>query len=73
MKKNPLAGHFGFNAETNIEDHRLTASQLEFESLVNPLLNSLYSTALRMTYLQEEAEEMVRTTLFEAFKAFDQY
>jgi len=73
MKKNSLSAHLGFNAETNIDDHLLTASQLEFESLVIPLLNSLYSTALRMTFLQEKAEELVRTTLFEAFRDFDRY
>ena len=73
MKNNSLSGHTGFDTETNRGDHRLTASQLEFEALVIPLLSSLYSTALRMSYVQEQAEELVRTTLFEAFRHFDQY
>ena len=73
MKNNSLSGHTGFDTETNRGDPRLTASQLEFEALVIPLLSSLYSTALRMRYVQEQAEELVRTTLFEAFRHFDQY
>ena len=50
-----------------------TARQLEFESLVAPHLNSLYSTALRMTHNQHDAEDLVQDTLFKAFRAFDQY
>ena len=50
-----------------------TARQLEFESLVAPHLNSLYSTALRMTHNQDDAEDLVQDTLFKAFRAFDQY
>jgi len=47
--------------------------QLEFQQLVNPHLKSLYSTALRMTHNQSDAEDLVQDTLYKAFRAFDQY
>ena len=47
--------------------------QLEFQSLVTSHLSSLYSTALRMTHNQNDAEDLVQDTLFKAFRAFDQY
>jgi RNA polymerase sigma-70 factor (ECF subfamily) len=47
--------------------------QFEFQQLVNPHLKSLYSTALRMTHNQSEAEDLVQDTLYKAFRAFDQY
>jgi RNA polymerase sigma-70 factor (ECF subfamily) len=50
-----------------------TARQLEFEGLIAPHLNSLYSTALRMTHNQNDAEDLVQDTLYKAFRAFDQY
>jgi RNA polymerase sigma-70 factor (ECF subfamily) len=50
-----------------------TDRQLEFESLITPHLNSLYSTALRMTHNQNDAEDLVQDTLYKAFRAFDQY
>lgn len=50
-----------------------TDRQQEFESLIAPHLNSLYSTALRMTHNQKDAEDLVQDTLFKAFRAFDQY
>ena len=50
-----------------------TARQLEFESLIAPHLSSLYSTALRMTHNQNDAEDLVQDTLYKAFRAFDQY
>jgi RNA polymerase sigma-70 factor, ECF subfamily len=50
-----------------------TERQLEFESLVKPHLNSLYSTALRMTHNQNDAEDLVQDTLYKAFRALDQY
>jgi RNA polymerase sigma-70 factor (ECF subfamily) len=50
-----------------------TKKQQEFESLVSPHLNSLYSTALRMTHNQHDAEDLVQDTLYKAFRALDQY
>jgi len=47
--------------------------QKEFSELVNPHLSSLYSTALRMTRNQNDAEDLVQDTLFKAFRALEQY
>ena len=47
--------------------------QLEFDSLIQPHLNSLYSTALRMTHNQNDAEDLVQETMYKAFRAFDQF
>lgn len=51
----------------------VTAKQNEFSELINPHLSSLYSTALRMTRNQNDAEDLVQDTLFKAFRALDQY
>ena len=57
-----------------IEGEELTnENQNEFQELVSPHLNSLYSTALRMTRNQNDAEDLVQDTLFKAFRAFDQF
>ena len=50
-----------------------TKKQQEFESLASPHLNSLYSTALRMTHNQNDAEDLVQDTLYKAFRALEQY
>jgi len=50
-----------------------TSRQLEYEELVTPQLNSLYSTALRMTHNQKDAEDLVQDTLYKAYRAFDQF
>ena len=50
-----------------------TERQQEFEGLISPHLGSLYSTALRMTHNQNDAEDLVQDTLYKAFRAFDQY
>jgi len=50
-----------------------TERQLEFKELIAPHLHSLYSTALRMTHNQNDAEDLVQDTLYKAFRAFDQY
>ena len=47
--------------------------QMEFDSLIKPHLNSLYSTALRMTHNQNDAEDLVQETMYKAFRAFDQF
>ena len=47
--------------------------QQEFDALIQPHLNSLYSTALRMTHNQNDAEDLVQETMYKAFRAFDQF
>jgi len=47
--------------------------QNTFSKLVEPHLSSLYSTALRMTRNQRDAEDLVQDALFKAFRAFGQY
>ncbi|MBD3224408.1 MAG: sigma-70 family RNA polymerase sigma factor [Caldithrix sp.] len=47
--------------------------QKEFSELVEPHLSSLYSTALRMTHNQNDAEDLVQDTLYKAFRALDQF
>ena len=51
----------------------ITEKQREFSQLVDPHLSSLYSTALRMTHNQNDAEDLVQDTLFKAFRALDQF
>jgi RNA polymerase sigma-70 factor (ECF subfamily) len=51
----------------------ITEKQKEFSQLVDPHLSSLYSTALRMTHNQSDAEDLVQDTLFKAFRALDQF
>lgn len=50
-----------------------TEKQNEFSKLIDPHLSSLYSTALRMTHNQGDAEDLVQDTLFKAFRALDQF
>lgn len=50
-----------------------TEKQKEFSKLIEPHLSSLYSTALRMTHNQNDAEDLVQDTLFKAFRALDQF
>jgi len=51
----------------------ITDKQKEFSKLIDPHLSSLYSTALRMTHNQSDAEDLVQDTLFKAFRALDQF
>jgi len=51
----------------------VTEKQNEFAKLIEPHLSSLYSTALRMTHNQNDAEDLVQDTLFKAFRALDQF
>lgn len=51
----------------------ITEKQKEFSNLIDPHLSSLYSTALRMTHNQNDAEDLVQDTLFKAFRALDQF
>ena len=50
----------------------LTRKQ-EFEKIAFQHLNSLYSTALRMTRRPVEAEELIQDTYLRAFKHFDKF
>ncbi|MBN2425652.1 MAG: sigma-70 family RNA polymerase sigma factor [Calditrichaceae bacterium] len=47
--------------------------QREFSELIEPHISSLYSTALRMTRNQNDAEDLVQDTLYKAYKALAQY
>ncbi len=47
--------------------------QREFAELIDPHLSSLYSTALRMTHNQHDAEDLVQDTLYKAYRALDQF
>ena len=72
MKNNSLPGLVDMLPEVKKEDQVSTANRHLFESLVTPLMNSLYSTALRMTYTQDNAENLVKDTLNKAFRNFSQ-
>ena len=72
MKNNSLPGNIDFLTEIKREVHVSTAKQHEFESLITPHMHSLYNMALRMTYTQDNAENLVKDTLNKAFRNFDQ-
>ena len=44
-----------------------------FSELTEPHLVSLYSTALRMTQNQNDAEDLLQDTLFKAYRALEQF
>jgi len=44
-----------------------------FESQVEPLLDSLYRTALRMTKNTDDAEDLVQETCLKAYRYFDRF
>jgi RNA polymerase sigma-70 factor (ECF subfamily) len=44
-----------------------------FESLITPLLDSLYRTALRMTKNTDDAEDLVQETCLKAYRYFDRF
>ena len=72
MNNNSLPELVDLLPEIKKEDQVLKANRHLFESLVTPLMNSLYSTALRMTYTQVNAENLVKDTLNKAFRNFSQ-
>jgi RNA polymerase sigma-70 factor, ECF subfamily len=72
MNNNSLPELVDLLPEVKKEDRVLKANRRLFESLVTPLMNSLYSTALRMTYTQDNAENLVKDTLNKAFRNFNQ-
>ncbi|MGH9380228.1 MAG: sigma-70 family RNA polymerase sigma factor [Thermoanaerobaculia bacterium] len=49
------------------------AAAWDFESHAMPYLDSLYSTAVRMTHNSEDAEDLVQETYLKAFKHYDQF
>jgi RNA polymerase sigma-70 factor (ECF subfamily) len=49
------------------------ARKREFEILLNPLLDSLYSTARRMTRDHDDAEDLVQDTVVKAYRFFDRF
>jgi len=51
----------------------VSEKQKEFSRLIEPHLHSLYSTALRMTHNQNDAEDLVQDTLYKAFRALEQF
>ena len=72
MDNNSLPELVDLLPEVKKEDRVLKANRHLFESLVTPLMNSLYSTALRMTSTQDNAENLVKDTLSKAFRNFNQ-
>ena len=72
MDNNSLPELVDLLPEVKKEDRVLKANRHLFESLVTPLMNSLYSTALRMTSTQDNAENLVKDTLNKAFRNFNQ-
>lgn len=49
------------------------ATGWDFESQAMPYLDSLYSTALRMTHSPEDAEDLVQETYLKAFRHYEQF
>ena len=49
------------------------ASQETFMQDVDQYLNSLYSTALRLTKKPQDAQDLVQETLLKAYKAYDRF
>jgi len=47
--------------------------QKEFSELAEPHLSSLYSTAMRMTRNNQDAEDLVQDTLYKAYRALNQF
>lgn len=49
------------------------ATGWDFESQAMPYLDSLYSTALRMTHRPEDAEDLVQETYLKAYRHYEQF
>jgi RNA polymerase sigma-70 factor, ECF subfamily len=73
MNDNSLPEYVDLLKEIKKEDRISTANRNVFESLVTPLMNSLYNTALRMTYNQDNAKNLARDTIYKAFRNFNQH
>ena len=55
------------------ENRAEQAKKKEFEELFLPLLDNLYSIALRMTRNEKDAEELVQETYLKAFRFFHRF
>lgn len=49
------------------------AQRAEFEQVALVHVNALYSTALRLTHNQRDAEDLVQDTLLAAYRSFEQF
>jgi RNA polymerase sigma-70 factor (ECF subfamily) len=67
---------------TSVSDHRLdgggrarceTEAKREFEALLTPLLDVLYSAALRMTRDHDDAADLVQDTVVKAYRFFHRF
>ncbi len=67
MKHISIQDQVDFCYEIPEKTHLSMTRRDEFEALATPCLNALYTTALRMTANQEDAENLVRDTLIEAY------
>ena len=56
-----------FNSSTSKDNQRQ-----QFESLAQPSMDRLYSTTLRMTRNQLDAEDLVQNTYLKAYRFFHQ-
>ena len=71
MKKHSFSKHTRLFAEYKNNNQSSISKKVEFNSLIAPNLNSLYATALRMTCNQTDAENLIRDTLFKAYREFN--
>src|SRR4030067_3020677 len=55
------------------ENRAEQAKKKEFEELFLPLLDNLYSIALRMTRNEKDAEDLVQETYLKAFRFFHRF
>jgi RNA polymerase sigma-70 factor (ECF subfamily) len=49
------------------------ASRREFEALLEPVLDPLFGTALRMTRNRSDAEDVVQESVMKAWRSFDRF
>lgn len=59
------------NATTELQQETTKASS--FEELAMPYVDQLYSVALKMTYNQQDAQDLVQETYMKAYKSFNQF
>ncbi len=51
----------------------LVEARREFETLIEPLLDALFATALRMTRSRADAEDVLQESVMRAWKSFDRF
>src|SRR5690606_34065655 len=54
-------------------DRRQTSDRVAFEREALPHLDTLYSTALRLTRSPSDAEDLVQDTLLKAYRFYDKF